>query len=56
MPITKGITAEELFPLVWEAVFNLEAAGFRVMVLTCDGAACNCKFFKMNEVSRGKDE
>ena len=53
---TKGITAEELFPLVWEAVFNLEAAGFRVMVLTCDGAACNRKFFKMNGVSRGKDE
>ena len=45
---TKGATGEELFPIVWDGVRNLEESGFRVMVLTCDGASPNRKFFKMH--------
>lgn len=45
---SKGATGEELFPIIWDSVRNLEESGFRVMVITCDGASPNRKFFKMH--------
>ena len=35
---TRGVTADKLFPIVWDAVRNLEECGLKVMVITCDGA------------------
>ena len=49
---TKGATGEELFPIVWDGVRNLEESGLRVMVITCDGASPNRKFFKMHTTSK----
>lgn len=45
---TTGITADSLFPLVWEAVYNLESCGFKVVAFACDGATPNRKFFAMH--------
>ena len=45
---TVGATADTLYPIVWEAVQRLEADGFKVVALTCDGASPNRKFFKMH--------
>ena len=49
--LTKGATGKELFPIVWDGVRNLES-GLRVMVITCDGASPNRKFFKMHTTSK----
>ena len=53
---TEGATADQMFPIVWDAVRNLEESGFKVMVLTCDGASPNRKFFRMHSKpkQRGK--
>ena len=45
---TESLTADLLFPLAWEAFQNLEAADFKVIVLVCDGASQNRKFFHMH--------
>ena len=45
---TSGITGDELYPLVWEAIHQLEAIGFFVICLVCDGASSNRKFFKLH--------
>ena len=51
---TKGATGEELFPIVWDGVRNLEESGLRVMVITCDGASPNRKFFQMHTTPKRK--
>ena len=48
---TRGATAGELYPLVWDAILHLEMLGLKVMAVTCDGAATNRKFFKMHKLS-----
>ena len=45
---TRDLSAGKLFPLVWDAVRNLELCGFKVIAIVCDGAAANRKFFKMH--------
>ena len=45
---TRGATANELFPLFWDPVRNLEMCGFKVMAFTGDSAAANRKLFKMH--------
>ena len=49
---TKGATGEELFPIVWDGVRNLEESGLRVMVITCNGASLERKFFKIHTTSK----
>lgn len=46
---TRSVTADSLFPIVWEYMQRLESSGFRVIALTCDGASSNRKFFKMHQ-------
>lgn len=46
---TRGITAEYLFPIIWEAVCNLETIGLKSLYVTCDGATPNRKFFSIHE-------
>ena len=53
---TRGVTADKLFPIVWDAVRNLEECGLKVMVITCDGASPNRKFFKMHKAARKPHE
>ena len=46
-----GFTADQLFPIVWEATRVLESIGFKVRAWTCDGASPNRKIFKINSVN-----
>ena len=48
---TRGITADCLYPIVWEAVQHLEYCGFNVMAFCCDGASPNRKFHNMHRTS-----
>ena len=41
---TGGITADLLFPIVWEVVRNLECAGFKLISITGDETSQNHKF------------
>ena len=45
-----GFTADQLFPLVWEATRILECVGFKVRAWVCDGASPTRKFFKSNHL------
>lgn len=46
---TEGVTADFLYPIVWEAIRLLEADGVKVLCITADGASPNRKFFKMHK-------
>ena len=46
---TEGITADLLYPIVWEAVRRLEVNGIKVIHVTADGASPNRKFFRMHQ-------
>lgn len=53
---TTGVTADYLYPIVWEAVQHLEYCGFNVVAFCCDGASPNRKFYNMHRtaaVSKG---
>ena len=50
---TKGIHADSLFSLVWDAVYHLESCGFNVIAFCCDGASPNRKFYKMHQTDVG---
>lgn len=45
---TRDISGDLLFPLVWRTVEKLEAAGLKVLTITCDGASPNRKFIRMH--------
>ena len=47
-----GVTADLLFPIVWEGVRQLKSTGLKVICITADGASPNRKFFR---VHRGPD-
>ena len=43
-----SITADTLFPIIWEAVSILEGSGLKVLCITADSASPNRKFFQMH--------
>ena len=49
---TTSITAHFLNDVLWEAVRNLEACGFSVIAVTCDGAASNRRLFGCNGIKQ----
>ena len=49
---TRGVTADLLFPIVWEAIRRLEARGLKVLCITADGASSNRKFFRMHHAKK----
>ena len=53
---TNGVTGDSLFPIVWEAIRNIEECGLKVIVVTADGASPNRKFFKMHQASKKSGE
>ena len=52
---TTGAIADELYPIVWEAVRRTELCGLNVIAFTCDGASPNHKFFQMHRVGNSKE-
>ena len=53
---TRGVTADRLYPIIWDAVRNLEGCGLKVMVIVCDGASPNRIFFKMHKAASKPQE
>lgn len=53
--LTTSITGDFIFLIVWEAIERLERLGFKVLVITADGASANRKFFRMHH-DGGKDD
>ena len=51
---TEGITADLLFPIVWDGVASVESTGLKVIAITADGASPNRKFFRMHKTSKDK--
>ena len=49
---TRGVTADVLFPIVWEGIHRLEARELKVLCVTADGASPNRKFFRMHYVKK----
>ena len=48
MPNFQSVSADTLFPIVWEAVERLEACGLNVIAFTSDGASSNRKIYKVH--------
>ena len=46
---TEGICADEIYPIVWEAIRRLEIDGIKVICITADGDSSNRKFFRMHK-------
>ena len=46
--LTKSLTGDDLFSIVWEGIERLERTGFKVLAVTADGASPNRKFFRMH--------
>jgi hypothetical protein len=44
---TSKLSGEKLYAIIWEAVERLEHLGFKVIVISADGASPNRKFFRM---------
>ena len=44
---TKGVTADFLFPIVWEGICQLESLGFKVICVIADCASPNRKFMRI---------
>ena len=42
---TRDLSADVLFPMVWQIIRSLEFARFKVISLTGDKASVNCRFF-----------
>ena len=54
-PLT-DLSAELLYPIVWEAIKNLESVDFKVISLTGDKASVNRKFFRMHRLKKSKSD
>ena len=50
---TSDLSADLLYPIVWEVIRNLECAGYKVISLTGDKASVNKTFFRMNRTQQG---
>ena len=46
---THSVTADTIFPIVWEAVRILEGWGLKVLCFAADGASQNQKIFRMHK-------
>ena len=55
-PCSGCITADFIFPLLWEAVKHLETIGLKVIASTSDGASSNRKFIKMHKPPKSAKE
>ena len=44
-----SLSGDQLYSLVWGCIRRLEACGFKVLAITCDGASANRKFLKLHK-------
>ena len=51
--LCNNLTGDLLVDPVWEAISRLERMGFQVMVLTCDGASTNRRFWQLHSAESG---
>lgn len=51
---TADLSADLLYPIVWEVIRSLECAGFKVISVTGDKASTNRTFFRMNQSKTGR--
>ena len=47
---SRGFTSDQLFPVTWRATRILEAIGLEVVVVACDGATPNWRFFRTRTI------
>ena len=47
-----SLSGDQLYSLVWGCIRRLEACGFKVLALTCDGASANRNFLKLHKSSK----
>ena len=45
---TDGISASQMFPLLWKAISICEKSSLKVIAVDCDGASPNRKLFQMH--------
>ena len=50
---TADLSADLLYPMVWEVIRSLESSRFKVVSLTADKASINRTFFRMNKSTKG---
>lgn len=50
--VSRGATADVIFPIVWEVIRRLEGSELKVLCVTADGASPNRKFFQMHHDSK----
>ena len=43
-----GVTGDILYPIIWEAVQQIEGLGLKVICIVADGASSNWNFFRMS--------
>ena len=48
-PCTTTLSGDQMYDVVWEAMFRLERIGFKVLAVTADGASTNRLFFKLHK-------
>jgi hypothetical protein len=53
---TANLTAEQLHPIVWGVIADLECIGLKIIIVTADGAAANRKFFRLHKDPSGYNE
>ena len=51
---TQSITADYVFPIVWNVLKHLECAGLKVISLTCDKASPNWNFSRLHRLASGQ--
>ena len=52
---TTNLSAEQMYPLIWELVSKVERTGLKVVAITADGASQNRKFFEMHKDTSGSN-
>ena len=48
-PCTTTLSVDQMYDVVWEAIFHLERIGLKVLAVTADGASTNRLFFKLHK-------
>ena len=53
---TSGVSASQMFPLLWKAISICELNFLKVLAVTCDGVSPNHKLFKMHFPMTNEDD
>ena len=53
---SQGMTSDQLFPSIWEAVDVIESVGFKVRCFVSDGASPNRRFYKLHKLDGAENQ